>query len=176
MVCQLERVDRPSFIFHGIIEHTENIFTPHLQIRNTKMEKMNSRQPLEGYSKAGQYGVLMHLSGIGIKNSTPYHLLEASLFADASNTANCNVIVQSKATADADWVTTTTVADAITPGGKYLLSTNFVGVEVRILFVSTGAAKMSGTYFTSYEAANAYIDRSDSGLSCGTACEVTDET
>ena len=35
---------------------------------------------------------------------------------------------------------------------------------------------MSGTYFTSYEAANAYIDRSDSGLSCGTACEVTDET
>jgi hypothetical protein len=140
------------------------------------MEKMNSRQPLAGYSKAAQYGVLMHMSGIGIKDSTPYHLLQAALYADPSNAYNCNVIVQSKASAGAAWVTTTTVADAIIPGGKYDLSTNFTGVEVRILFTSTGDAKMSGTYFTSYEAANAYIDRSDTGLTCGTACEVTDET
>jgi hypothetical protein len=140
------------------------------------MEKMNSRQPIAGYSKAGQYGVLMHLSGIGIKSSTPYHLLEVSLSADPTNTANCNVIVQSKATAASDWETTTTVATPIIPGGKLNLATNFVGTEVRILFTSTGAAKMGGTYYTSYEAANAYIDRSDTGLSCGTACEVTDET
>jgi hypothetical protein len=54
-------------------------------------------------------------------------------------------------------VTPTTVADEIIPGGKLALATNFSGSEVRILFTSEGDAKMSGTYFTSYEAANAYI-------------------
>ena len=89
---------------------------------------------------------------------------------------NCSVIGQPSASETADGATTTTVATEVIPGGKLNLATHFSGTEVRILFTSEGDAKMGGTYYTSYEAANAYIDRSDSGLSCGTACEVTDET